>query len=75
MMKKLDRQTKYAVVPVEKLRAINPLDDREVVEAQKGVTDDMIKAFEEMVNAAKAGRLQGDGVLAIGALAWAVVDV
>ena len=71
MIKAMNRKAQYAVVAVEQLRAINPLSDGEVIEAQKGVTKDMIAALEEMVNAAKAGKLDGDDVLAIGALAWA----
>lgn len=67
----IQRQTRYAVVPVEQMRAINPLTDQEVSEAQADITDDMIEALESMVNAAKAGRLTGQEALALGAAAWA----
>lgn len=66
----IKRNTKFAVISTEQLRAINPLDDKQVVEAQSAVSKDMIAALEEMVNAAKAGRLQGDEVLALSAAWW-----
>lgn len=67
----INRKTKFAVISTEQLRAISPLDDRQVVEAQKtAVSKDMIAALEEMVNAAKAGRLEGDEILAMSAVAW-----
>lgn len=67
----INRKAKFAVISTEQLRAINPLDDQEVVEAQKTVVSkEMISALEEMVNAAKAGRLEGDAVLAMSAVAW-----
>lgn len=65
------RRTRFAVVPVEQLRAVNPLTDEEVVHAQSEVTEDMVQALEEMVNAAKAGQLAGRESLALSAVAWA----
>lgn len=70
--KTVNRKTRFAVVRVEQVRAINARDDAEVVEAASTVSDDMIKALEEMVNAAKAGRLEGENALALGAAAWPV---
>jgi len=69
-IKKISRRTRYAVIPVQQLRAINALDDEEVAAAARSVNPDMISALEEMVNAAKAGRLEGESVLALGAAAW-----
>jgi ribosomal protein L1 len=66
----ITRSTRFAVVPVKEVRAINPLNDDDVVKAAKEVGPDMISALEDMVNAAKAGRLEGQTVLAIGAAAW-----
>jgi hypothetical protein len=66
----INRKAKFAVINTKQLRAINPLDDREVVEAQSDVSKEMIAALEEMVNAAKSGRLAGDEVLAMSAVAW-----
>jgi hypothetical protein len=66
----MERTIKYAVIDAEKLRAINPLTDHEVVASQKNVTADMITALEQMVNAAKAGKLHGESVLALRAVAW-----
>lgn len=70
MKAKINRRAQFAVISTEQLRAINPLDDEQVVEAQGAVSKDMIAALEEMVNAAKAGRLQGDEILAMSAVAW-----
>lgn len=67
----IQRSARFAVVGVDQLRAVNPLTDDEVVQAQGEVTDDMIQALEEMVNAAKAGQLAGQEALALGAVAWA----
>jgi hypothetical protein len=67
----INRKTQFAVISTKQLRAINPLDDKEVVEAQSEVSREMIAALEDMVNAAKAGRLEGEEVLAMGAVAWA----
>ena len=67
----INRKAEFAVISTKQLRAINPLDDKQVVEAQSEVSKEMIAALEEMVNAAKAGRLEGEEVLAMGAVAWA----
>lgn len=64
------RTIQYAVIEAERLRQINPLNDHEIIAAQKNVTDDMIRALEQMVNAARAGTLQGEAVLALRAAAW-----
>jgi len=64
------RTIEYAVIEAERLREINPLNDHEIIAAQKNVTDDMIRALEQMVNAARAGTLQGEAVLALRAAAW-----
>jgi hypothetical protein len=66
----MEREIKYAVIDAEKLRAINPMTDHEIIAAQKNVTHDMIQALEQMVNAAKAGKLQSEAVLALRAAAW-----
>jgi hypothetical protein len=66
----MERSIKYAVIDAEKLRAINPMTDHEIIAAQKNVTVDMIQALEHMINAAKAGKLQGESVLALRAAAW-----
>ncbi|MFW8584085.1 hypothetical protein ACOJBM_01470 [Rhizobium beringeri] len=52
-----------------------PSSDEDVVSAQSHVSKEMIAALEEMVNAAKAGRIKGDEVLALGAVAWAGASV
>jgi hypothetical protein len=65
------RKIRYAITPIETVRALNVRTDEEVIEAQKQFnTEDMISALEEMVNAARAGRLEGKAVLALGAAAW-----
>jgi hypothetical protein len=66
----LERNIRYAVIDAEKLRAINPMTDYEIIAAQKNVTNDMIQALEQMVNAARAGQLSGEAVLALRAAAW-----
>lgn len=75
MAVRIERKAKYAVISTAQLRAINPLSDEEVVSAQSHVSKEMIAALEEMVNAAKAGRMKGDEVLAFGAVAWAGATV
>jgi hypothetical protein len=75
MDKRVQRKTRYAVVEVHQLRAINALDDTEVIKAQRRVSKEMISALEEMVNAAKAGSLDGDEALALGAAAWTAPTV
>jgi len=67
---RFDRDTQYVVLPVETVRAFNVRSHEEVVEAQKQVDEDMLNALEEMVNAARAGRLEGDAALSMGAVAW-----
>lgn len=64
------RNAKYVVLPIEAVRVNNVRKDEEVLEAQKGVTDEMLEALESMVNAAKAGKLEGKSAFAIGAIAW-----
>lgn len=64
------RKARFAVVPIETVRALNIRTDAEVIEAQKQVGDDMLSALEEMVNAARAGRIEGKDALALGAIAW-----
>ena len=66
----MERTIRYAVIDADKLRAINPMSDHEIIAAQKNVTHDMIEALEQMVHAAKAGKLQGESVLALRAAAW-----
>lgn len=64
------RSARYAVVPIETVRAFNIRSDDEVVEAQRGIDDDMLEALEEMVNAARAGQLEGKAALSMAALKW-----
>lgn len=64
------RDTQYVVVPVETMRTFNIRSNDEVAEAQKQVDDDMLNALEEMVNSARAGRLEGDAALSMSAVAW-----
>ena len=66
---KINRETKYAVIPVSALRAIQARTDEEVVEAQRSLNPDVIGALEELVNAAKSDALSsGDQALGIAAL-------
>lgn len=64
------RATRFVVLPVEAVRMLNVRTDEQVVEAQKQVDDDMLAALEEMVNFARAGRLEGTAALALQAIAW-----
>ncbi|MDT8757206.1 hypothetical protein MZO42_00710 [Sphingomonas psychrotolerans] len=65
------RAARFAVVPIETVRAFNVRTDQEVAEAQKTVDEDMLNALEEMVNAARSERLlDRDSVLSLGAVAW-----
>ncbi len=64
------RAARFAVLPIEAVRINHIRTNEEVMEAQKGVDDDMIRALEEMVNAARAGRLEGKAALALAAVKW-----
>lgn len=64
------RSTQFVVLPVESVRTLNVRSDDEVIEAQKLVDDRMLAALEDMVNAARAGRLEGNAALSISAVAW-----
>ncbi len=64
------RATRYVVVPVEAVRMLNVRTNDEVIEAQKAIDDDMLQALEEMVNTARAGRLEGDSALSLAAIKW-----
>ncbi len=66
----LGRSARYAVISIEAVRALNVRTNQEVIEAQKGVDEDMLSALEEMVNAARAGRLEGKSALALAAIKW-----
>ena len=66
----LGRQARFAVVPIDSVRMMNIRTEQEVIEAQKAVDEDMLSALEEMVNAARAGRLEGKAALAIAAIKW-----
>ena len=70
MVEKFERATQYVVLPVEAVRMFNIRTAQEVAEAQKGVDENMLKALEEMVNAARGGRLEGRAALAMQALLW-----
>lgn len=61
---------KYAVVPVEWLRAVAPIDTADRPSA-KSLPADMIDALEEMIQAAKSDReLSVNEELALRAAAW-----
>jgi hypothetical protein len=64
------RATRFVVLPVEAVRTLNVRSEEQVVEAQKGVTPEMLSALEEMVNAARAGNLEGRSALSMAALKW-----
>jgi hypothetical protein len=65
------RKTEYAVIPVTALRGIYTRSNEEVVHAQEKIDDKMIRALEELVNAAKSRSLNNsEKVLAMGAVAW-----
>ncbi|HXQ73261.1 MAG TPA: hypothetical protein VN844_22365 [Pyrinomonadaceae bacterium] len=49
---------------------VNIRTEQEVIEAQKAVDEDMLSALEEMVNAARAGKLEGRAALAVAAIRW-----
>ena len=68
--KKFGRSAKYVVLPVAAVRALNVRDDQQVCDAQAQVDDDMISALEEMVNNARAGKLEGNAALSMAAVAW-----
>lgn len=69
-MSKHTRSVEYAVVPVSALRGIATKTDSEVMAAQKSLDKGVISALEEMINAAKAGALESDRVLAMRAAMW-----
>lgn len=61
---------RYAVVPIEWLRAVQPLDLKDRPRAQS-IPADMVEALEELLAAAKAPeRMTLDQELALRAAAW-----
>ena len=70
VVKPFGRKIKYVVTPVEAVRALNIRTDEEVIESQKLVDEDMLRSLEEMINAARAGRLEGRLALALAAAKW-----
>jgi len=64
------RAARYAVVPIDAVRMLNIRTDEQVIEAQKDVDEEMLRALEEMVNFARAGRLEGRAALAMAAVKW-----
>jgi hypothetical protein len=64
------RGAKFAVTSIDAVRFNNIRTDEEVIEAQKGITEDMLKSLEEMVNAARAGKLEGRAALSLAAVKW-----
>lgn len=64
------RATRFVVLPVDAVRTLNVRSEEQVMEAQKGVTPEMIGALEEMVNAARAGNLEGRAALSMAAIKW-----
>jgi len=67
---RITRKTQYAVINVEALRGIQARTDQQVQEAQHLLTKDALSALEEMINVAKAGRLEGQEILALRAVMW-----
>ncbi len=63
------RAAQYVVTTVDAVRMFDIRTDDQVIEAQKGVDEDMLKALEEMVNAARAGRLEANA-LSLAAIKW-----
>lgn len=68
--KMFGRSVRWVVQPVEAVRVGNIRTDDQVIEAQRDINTDMLRALEEMVNAAKAGRLEGAAALNLAALKW-----
>lgn len=68
--KRFGRAARFAVISIEAVRALNVRSDQEVIEAQRDVDDDMLSALEEMINAARAGKLEGKSALALAAIKW-----
>lgn len=64
------RSTKFVVLPVEAVRMLNVRSDEEVIAAQKQVDEEMLRSLEEMVNAARAGKLEGKAALGMAGAAW-----
>ncbi len=70
MTKVSQRSVKYAVVPVATVRTFNIRSDEEVVDAQSQVDDEMLRALEDMINTARAGKLSSVAALSQAAVAW-----
>lgn len=64
------RGARFAITSIDAVRFNNIRTDEQVIEAQRGITEDMLKSLEEMVNAARAGKLEGRAALAIAAIKW-----
>jgi hypothetical protein len=63
-------EARYAVIEVEKLRAISTHSQEEVLHAQKKVDREMIDALEQMISMAKEEALLGTAALKSRAVAW-----
>ena len=66
----LGRSARYAITSIDAVRLNNIRTDEQVIEAQRGITPDMMNALEEMVNAARAGKLEGRAALTVAAIKW-----
>ncbi|MHC2275457.1 plasmid maintenance system antidote protein VapI [Bradyrhizobium diazoefficiens] len=67
----INRNTEFVILPVAAVRGIHTRTDDDVIQAQRKITPEMIRALEELVNAAKSNALQDDkAVLAMAAGVW-----
>lgn len=61
---------RFCIVPERSLAVFNERSEEEIVRAQRIMNDDVIKALEGMVKAARAGRIEGRAALSLEAVAW-----
>lgn len=61
---------KFCVVPQSALAVFRQRSGQEAVRAQAKLDDSVVSALEDMVKAARAGRLEGEAALDLQALTW-----
>jgi hypothetical protein len=65
-----EAKAQFCVLSHKALAQVHERSDKDILEAQRKIDDKMLSAMEEMVKAAKAGRLEGKAALGLACVAW-----
>lgn len=63
-------EARFCVVEHTALEMVNERKPSQTIAAQRRVDDDMLTALESMIQAARAGKLEGAAALAQACVAW-----